>query len=107
MVDIAQQTFHNITMHTMSKIYPNITDRGTNFLMKGLFSMKSYLIHALPYDDNDKIHIPIQKHNVFTLPVESVLYTEGRLTEDDAASTLNVKLVIMRWCFFVQGFSTN
>lgn len=45
------------------------------------------------YGNNDEIRIPIQQQDVFTLPAESFLYIEGKLTKENATGALNVKLV--------------
>jgi hypothetical protein len=45
------------------------------------------------YGNNDEIRIPVQQQDVFTLPAESFLHIEGKLTKDDSATTLNVNLV--------------
>ena len=48
------------------------------------------------YGNNDEIRIPIQQQDIFTLPTESLLYIEGRLSKKSNVSpdtALNVKLI--------------
>ena len=49
---------------------------------------------ASRYGNNDEIRIPILQQEVFTLPMESFLYVEGKLNKKTASTdTVNVKMV--------------
>lgn len=58
---------------------------------------KEYHTHN-PYassklENNDEIRIPIQQQDVYTLPCESYLYIEGRITKKDATSGSTVPFI--------------
>lgn len=45
------------------------------------------------FDYNDEIRIPIQELDTYTLPCESFLYIEGRLTKDDGSKATKLTFI--------------
>lgn len=46
------------------------------------------------YGNNDEIRIAVQQQDLYTLPCESVLYIEGRLTKKDGTSAVDAELCL-------------
>ena len=58
---------------------------------------KEYQSHN-PYassklNNNDEIRIPIQQQDIYTLPCESYLYIEGRVTKKDGTGVSTVPFI--------------
>ena len=45
------------------------------------------------FDYNDESRIPIQELDTYTLPCESFLYIEGKLTKEDGNPTTKIKII--------------
>lgn len=54
-------------------------------------SYQAYIASQFNY--NDEIRIPIQELDTYTLPCESYLYIEGKLTKDDGAPATVLKFI--------------
>lgn len=51
------------------------------------------------FDYNDEIRIPIQELDAYTLPCESMLYLEGKLTKEDGKPTTKLKFINNAFCY--------
>ncbi|KAJ8953494.1 hypothetical protein NQ318_023615 [Aromia moschata] len=51
------------------------------------------------FDYNDEIRIPIQELDAYTLPCESMLYLEGKLTKEDGNPATKLKLINNAFAF--------
>lgn len=54
-------------------------------------SYQAYI--ASKFNHNDEIRIPIQELDTYTLPCESYLYIEGKLTKHDGTPTTTIKFI--------------
>lgn len=72
----------------------NVTEKlfiDNSIISSELHTYQPFVTSKFEY--NDEIRIPIQELDTYTLPCESFLYIEGRLTKDDGTKATKLKFI--------------
>ena len=78
----------------------NVTEKvfvDNSIISSELHTYQPYITSKFEY--NDEIRIPIQELDTYTLPSESFLYIEGKLTKEDGQKATKLKFINNGVCF--------